>query len=266
MSIHSSACIDPKAALGRDVVVGPGAVIAAGARVGDRCVIGPHAVIYGGVTLGEGCRVHAGAVIGDTPQDLAFKGEVASFVRIGARNILREGVTIHRGTKEGTETVTGDDCYLMANSHLAHNVQLGHRVIIANGALLAGYVEVGDGAFISGNVVVHQFCRVGRLAMLGGLSAISKDVPPFCMTRSGSLNTIVGLNIVGLRRNGFNPEQRKSARGCLDIVFRQGLNTGQAVRKLGVLAEQGDVLAGEWANFIAGASRGICKFSSGGEE
>lgn len=266
MTIHATACIDPEACLGQGVAVGPGAVIAAGATVGDHCVIGPHAVIYSGVTLGEGCRVHAGAVIGDTPQDLAFKGEVASFVRIGARNILREGVTIHRGTKAGTETVTGDDCYLMANSHLAHNVKLGNRVILANGALMAGYVEVGDGAFVSGNTVVHQFCRIGRLAMLGGLSAIGKDVPPFCMTRSGGVNTIVGLNIVGLRRNGFTPEQRKSARGCMDIVFRQGLNVGQAVEKLRELAGLGDVLAAEWADFIGAAARGICKFTGGAEE
>jgi UDP-N-acetylglucosamine acyltransferase len=266
MSIHPAACIDPKAELGVGVEIGPGAVIAAGARVGDGCVIGPNAVVYGGVTLGESCRVHAGAVIGDTPQDLAFKGEVASFVRIGARNVLREGVTIHRGTKEGSETVMGDDCYLMANSHLAHNVTLGHRVILANGVLLAGYVEVGDGAFVSGNVVVHQFCRIGRLAMLGGLSAISKDVPPFCMTRSGGVNTIVGLNIVGLRRNGFAPDQRKAVRGCLNVVFRQGLNTGQAVEQLRARAGQGDDVAGEWADFIAGAARGICKFSGGGDE
>lgn len=266
MTIHATACIDAKACLGQNVTIGPGAVIAAGATVGDHCVIGPHAVVYGGVTLGEGCRVHAGAVIGDTPQDLAFKGEVASFVRIGARNVLREGVTIHRGTKEGSETITGDDCYLMANSHLAHNVRLGNRVILANGALLAGYVEVGDGAFVSGNVVVHQFCRIGRLAMLGGLSAVSKDVPPFCMTRSGSLNTIVGLNIVGLRRSGFTPEQRKAARACMNVVFRQGLNVGQALEKLRQRAGEGDELAGEWADFIAGATRGICKFSAGAEE
>lgn len=259
MSIHPTAIIDGSARIGSGVRIGPGVVIAADVVLGDGCDIGPQVVIHSYTSLGAGCRVHAGAVIGDTPQDLAFR-ESKSFVRMGARCVLREGVTIHRGTKEGTETVVGDDCYLMANSHLAHNVRLGHRVILANGVLLGGYVDVGDGAFISGNAVVHQFCRIGRLAMIGGLSAVSKDVPPFCMTRSGSLNTIVGLNIVGLRRNGFAPDQRRAVRRCFDLLFREGLNVGQALEKLA--ASPADPIAAEWACFIAGAKRGICKSSS----
>jgi len=262
MNIHPTAVIDPGTQLGQNIHVGPGAVIEADTTIGDGCVIGPHAVIRAYTTLGAECRVHAGAVIGDTPQDLAFKN-VKSFVRIGARCTFREGVTVHRGTKEGTETVMGDDCYLMVNSHVAHNVVLGNRVIFANGVLLGGYVEIGDGAFISGNSVVHQFCHIGRLAMVGGLSAISKDVPPFCMTRSGGLNSIVGLNVVGMRRNGFTAEQRKAVRECLDILFMQGFNVSQAVQQLKLRA---DAAASEYVSFIEASKRGICKFSSQGQD
>jgi len=262
MSIHSSATIDSSVRLGAGVQVGPGAVIAGPATIGDGTVIGPHAVIHPHTTIGPQCRIHAGAVIGDTPQDLVFRN-VVSHVRIGARCTLREGVTIHRGTKEDTETVVGDDCYLMVNSHLAHNVKLGDRVILANGVLLGGYVEVADGAFLSGNAVVHQFCRIGRLAMIGGLSGIGKDVPPFCMTRSAVVNTVIGLNIVGLRRNGFTPEQRRVVRRCFDVVYTEGRNVSQALAQL--KASPGEVAA-EWAAFMESSKRGICKGSMRGDE
>ena len=173
MSIHPSAMVNPNAVLGDHVTVGPFAFIDRDTQIGEDCVIGPHSVILRYTSLGRSCRVHAGAVLGDLPQDLAFKDE-PSYVKIGANCVLREGVTIHRGTKTDTSTVLGDNCFLMANSHLGHNVQLGHGVIIANGALLAGHVEVGERAFISGNVVIHQFVRIGRLAILSGCSAVGK--------------------------------------------------------------------------------------------
>jgi len=262
MSIHPSAIVDSRANLGRDVEIGPGAVIEPDVQLGDGTVIGPHAVIRAYTTMGEQCRVHPGAVIGDTPQDLIFKN-VRSYVRIGARCVMREGVTIHRGTKEETETVMGDDCYLMANSHLAHNVLLGNRVILANGVLLGGYVHIADAAFVSGNAVIHQFCRIGRLAMVGGLSGISKDVPPFCMTHSVSMNIVVGLNTVGLRRNGFDADARRRVKACFDIVFKQGLNVHQA---LDVLRQrEDDPVAKEWHDFIATSKRGICKGAGGVE-
>lgn len=263
MSIHPTAIIHPDAIMGDHTEVGPGAVIESKTEIGPGCVIGPNAVIREYTMIGAGCRIHAGAVIGDTPQDLAFKN-IASFVRIGARTTIREGVTIHRGTHENTETMIGDDCFLMVNSHVAHNVKLGNKVILANGVLTGGYVEINDNAFVSGNAVIHQFCKIGRLAMVGGLSGISKDVPPFCMTHSVGYNTVVGLNIVGLKRNGFDPAQRRSVRECFDILYRQGLNVSQAVEQL--KARQNDAIAAEFVAFIDASKRGICKYAVSPDE
>lgn len=264
MSIHPTAIVDSNAHLAPGVEVGPYSVIGADVVVGEDCRIGPHVVIHPHVHLGARCQVHAHVVLGDTPQDLVFK-PVVSQVHIGDDCVLREGVTIHRGTKQGSKTVLGRGCYLMANSHLAHNVTLGEEVILANGVLLAGYVSVGDRAFLSGNAVVHQFVRIGRLAMLGGLSAISKDVPPFCMTRSGSLNLIVGLNIVGLRRAGFAPGQRKEVRRAFDLLYRAGLNVSQAIKKMSAEFTDGPAL--EFLTFIVESERGLCaKSSPAGED
>lgn len=236
----------------------PTAIVESGAHVGEGTEIGPHTVIYKHVTIGPNCKIHAGAVIGDTPQDLSFKN-VESFVRIGANCVIRENVTIHRGTIEGSATAVGDQCYLMANSHLAHNVTLGNKVIMANGALLGGYVEVGDGAFISGNVVVHQFVRVGRLAMLAGLSAMSKDVPPFCTMRAACLNIVVGLNVIGMRRAGLSPAQRQEIKKAFSLLFRSGMNVSQAVEQIRLEFASGP--ARELADFAATSKRGICATS-----
>lgn len=263
MKQHPTAVIEPGAEVAECVEVGPFAYIQAGARIGRGSRIGPHVTVMGGVELGEDCRVHAGAVLGDLPQDLAFKGEPSS-VRIGHRCVLREGVTVHRGTKPGTATVVGDDCFLMANSHLAHNVQLGPQTIVANGALLAGYVEVGARAFISGNVAVHQFVKIGRLAMLGGGAGVSKDVPPFCTLRPCALNTVAGLNVVGMRRAGMSPEQRMDVRRAFKLLFRSGLNPMQASEA--IRSQLPDGPAHDMARFVDTATRGLCAMGGGEEE
>ena len=259
MNIHPTAVIDPGAELGSDVTVKPFAVIEGGVRIGDGCVIGPHVTILRHTTLGRQCRVHAGAVLGDMPQDLGFDNS-PSYVRIGDGCVIREGVTIHRGTKPETETVVGNQCFLMALTHLGHNVVLGNQVIIANSVLLAGYVNIGERAFISGHVTIHQFVRVGRLAMLGGMAGISQDVPPFCTAKPHTVNRILGLNVVGLRRAGMSPDERLAVKRAFAVLYRAGLNHGEAVAR--IRAEFGNSPpALELAEFVAQSKRGICSLS-----
>jgi len=233
----------------------PTAVIEDGAMIGEDADIGPHAVIFRGATIGPRCRIHAGAVIGDLPQDLAFR-PTESFVRIGADCVIREHVTIHRGTKPDSATVVGDGSMMMANSHLGHNVHLGSRVIVANGALLGGYVDVGDAAFISGNVVIHQFVRIGRLAMLSGNCGIGKDVPPFCATHGVRRNQVAGLNVIGMRRAGFSLAERMQVKRAFTLLYRSGLNVIQAVDRMRQEFTEG--LAMELMQFVADSRRGIC--------
>jgi UDP-N-acetylglucosamine acyltransferase len=261
-TIHPSAHVSSKAELGCEVVVGPGAVIEDRVRIGDGTRIGPYAVVMDYTTLGRECRIHAHAVLGDWPQDAGFQGQT-SYLNVGDRCLIREGVTLHRGTKLETATIVGDGCFLMANSHVAHNCRLGRGVILANGALLAGYVEVGDRAFISGNVLIHQFCRVGRLAMLAGGGAFNKDVPPFCTTQGVARNAVVGLNVVGMRRAGLEPAVRLEIRRAFKVLYRSTLNVTQAVERLRREFDSEPVR--ELAAFIEDSKRGICHYFGGGD-
>lgn len=263
MQIHPTAIVHKNAELDSGVSVGPYSVIDEKARIAGGTRIGPHVVVHKYSSIGKNCAIHAHAVIGDLPQDLVYK-DCISYVKIGDGTTIREGVTIHRGTKPDTATEVGGNCYLMANSHLAHNVRLGCNVIIVNGALLAGYVEVGDRAFISGNCVIHQFVSIGRLAMLGGGSAASQDVLPFCMLKSLHVNTVIGLNVVGLRRAGLKPEERLEIKRIFSIIYRSGLNMAQALEK--IKKEQESPFAREIIQFIESSKRGICGFISGQEE
>jgi len=253
--LHPSALIHPDAQLGTNVVVGPHAVIEGAARIGDRCEIQAHAVIGGQVEMGSDNLIGYGAIIGGDPQDLAFRTETRSVVRIGSGNKIREYCTIHRGTGEGSATVVGDGCFLMGGTHLGHNVVLGSQVIIANNALLGGHVQVGDRVFIGGGCVFHQFVRVGRLAICQGLSAFSQDIPPF--TTAAERNGIAGLNVVGLRRAGFSAAQRADVKEAFALLYQRGLNTSAAlaaVRELTLSPE-----AAEFFDFVAAANkRGIC--------
>ena len=255
--IHPTAIVEPGAQLGADVHIGPFAYVAASARLGDACVLGPRAVVLGHTTLGARCKVHSGAVLGDLPQDLSFKDDTPSFVSIGDDCVFREGVTVHRGTKPGTSTRIGHHVYMMANSHAAHNVEIGDHVILANGVLLAGYVVVGERCFLGGNAGVHQFCHVGRLAMVGALHVVTKDLPPFCITPSSGCSLVSGLNVVGLRRAGFSAPQRALIKQAFSILYRSGLNTSQARERL--LAEPDNPFAAEFAEFLSRAKRGLCR-------
>ncbi len=251
--IHAMAIVDGAAEVAADAEIGAYSIIEGGARIGRKVKIWPHAYICRGTEIGEETQVHMGAVIGHVPQDLAHKGG-PSYVVIGKRNIIREYATIHRGTKAGSSTTIGDDNYFMALSHVGHNCAIGNRVTIANGALLAGYVEVGDGAFISGNVVIHQFCRIGSLAMIGGFSGVNKDVPPYMLLRGPSI--VRSINLVGLRRAGFAREVIYKIKEAYRLLYRANLNIAQAVediKKLGPSRELQHLI-----EFIAHSKRGIC--------
>jgi UDP-N-acetylglucosamine acyltransferase len=179
----------------------PTALIEDGARLGVGCVVHPYALISRHCELGDGVVVHPFAVIGGDPQDLSFSANTQSGVRIGARTVIREHVTISRATKAQASTEVGSDCFLMAACHVAHDCRVGNRVVIANAVLLGGHVQVGDGSFLGGGAGIHQFCRIGEGAMIGGAARISRDIAPF--TLATGRNAVIGLNTVGLRRRGI---------------------------------------------------------------
>lgn len=256
MSIHELAIVGKNAKVSKDAEIGPFAVIEDGAELGPRVKVWPHAYICAGASIGEDTEVHMGAVIGHLPQDLAFDINNKSYVKIGKRTIIREYATIHRGTKDSSSTVIGDNCYLMAVSHVGHNCEIGNNVIIANGALLSGYVVVGDYAFISGNVVIHQFCRIGQLAMIGGFTGVNKDVPPYMLVRGPSV--VRGINLIGLRRAKFSRELMGDIKEAYKLLYQSDLNTAQAIEAMKKLKPSAEL--GHLIEFIQGSKRGICKY------
>jgi UDP-N-acetylglucosamine acyltransferase len=251
--IHPTAIIHPQAKLHLTVSVGPYAVIDAGVELDAQCVVGPHVYLTGITKIGSHNSFHTGSVIGDAPQDLKYQDEPTG-LRIGDHNVFREHVTVHRATRTDGETVIGSHNFLMANSHVGHNSHLGDHIIIANGALLGGHVTVQDRAFISGNCLVHQYTRVGTLAIMQGGSAISKDLPPFTIARGD--NGICGLNAVGLRRAGFTAEQRLELRKLYHALFRsrKNLRTALAAARKDFRSPAAKVLL----EFAADAKRGLC--------
>jgi len=251
--IHPTAIIHPQAKLDSRVRVGPYAVIEEGVELGADCAVGPHVYLTGLTTIGARNRFHAGCVIGDAPQDLKYDG-APTRLRIGENNVFREHVTVHRSTRPDVETVIGSRNYLMEHSHVAHNCLIGDDVILAGGALLAGHAVVQDCAFISGNCLVHQFCRVGTLAMMQGGSAISTDLPPFTMAMGD--NTVCGLNVVGLRRAGFPAEQRMELKRLYHLLFRSGKNLRAAVAE--ARGKFTSDPARKMLDFIVEAKRGVC--------
>jgi UDP-N-acetylglucosamine acyltransferase len=252
--IHPTAVIHPKAGLDPTVVVGPYAVIDEGVRVGPHCRIGPQVHLTGATTIGAHNQFHTGCVIGDAPQDLKYQGG-PTHLRIGDHNVFREHVTVHRSNKLAEETTLGSHNFLMAHSHVGHNSALGNHVILANGALLGGHVVVGDRAFVSGNCLVHQFVRVGALALMQGGSAISKDLPPFTVARGH--NGICGLNAVGLRRAGFTNEQRLELKRLYHLLFRSGKRRSVAIEA--ARQEFASEPARALIDFVATSRRGLCR-------
>ena len=253
MPIHPTALIDPRADIHPEAEIGPYVVIDSPVRIGLGTRVFAHAVLTGHTEIGEHNEIHMGAIIGHAPQDLSYKGG-QTFLRIGHRNVIREQSQIHRGTAAGSATVIGNDNYLMHHSHVAHNCHIGNHTIIAGGALLAGYVQVEDRAFVSGNCVVHQFVRIGTLALLRGLSRTSRDVPPFCIM--DGTHTVRGINVTGLRRAGFDRERIHALRRAYSQLFHKKVNLRQVVEELQMEPCSADVRY--LLDFIKQSKRGVC--------
>jgi UDP-N-acetylglucosamine acyltransferase len=226
MSIHPHALVSPEAQLGNEVSVGPFAVIEAGAEVGDGCVIEAAAQIRAGSRIGAGCFIGSGALVGSDPQFRGFDRRVRSGVALGAGNVLREYVTIHRSIHEGGETRLGSGNYLMAGAHVGHDAILGEDNTLANNVLLAGHVRVGSHCFLGGGSVFHQFIRVGDYVMTQGNSGFSLDLPPFVI--ASDINLVSGINSVGLRRAGFSREERTR----IKEVFRELYHSPKTLQTL----------------------------------
>ena len=255
MALHPTAIVSKHAQIDKTVEIGPYVIIEDDVKIDKNVKIYAHAYIADGTRIGEGNQIHMGVILGHLPQDSAFEGK-KTYLKIGKNNIIREYTTIHRGTKESTATEIGDENFFMAHSHAGHNCKIGNKVVLANGALLAGYITVEDGAFISGNVVVHQFCRIGKLAMIGGFSGVNKDIPPFMVVRGPS--KVWAINLIGLRRAGFKAAVIKELREAFRLIYRSGLNTTQALEKISELGPGKETM--HLVNFIKGTKRGICKY------
>ena len=228
-AIHSTAVIASDAKIGSDVTIGPFAVIGEHCTIGDGCVVAAHAVLERNVTLGANVKIGVGSVLGGDPQDLKFKGE-PTVVEIGENTVIREYATINRGTAQSFKTTVGKNCLIMSYVHLAHDCHVGDGVILSNGVQLAGHVTVEDKVTMSGLTAVHQFARIGRYAFVGGMSRVSKDVPPY-IKAVGNPIKLYGLNSVGLQRNGFPEDVMRELKRAYRLFFRSELNVSQALER-----------------------------------
>jgi UDP-N-acetylglucosamine acyltransferase len=226
--IHPASIIDPKSEIGEGVEIGPYSIIEKGVSIDQGTKIGPHVVIREGTRIGKKCQIFQFASIGEAPQAFAYRGE-KTFLLIGDQNIIREFVTLHRGTPHGGgKTVIGNNNYLMAYSHVAHDCQIGNQVILANGATLAGHILIEDHAIIGGLSAIHQFCQIGTHAFISGLTGVSLDIPPY-MLASGSRAKLFGLNNVGLKRHHFSENSLKGLKKAYRTIFRSGLTLEKAL-------------------------------------
>jgi UDP-N-acetylglucosamine acyltransferase len=255
--IHNTAVIGKDVRIGSNVEIAPYAVIDGKAEIGDNTIIGPFVHITGWVKIGRGNKIFSAAAIGEPPQDISWDGQ-PGLVELGDGNTLREYVTVHTPIhgSEGDKTVLGNNCFLMANSHVGHNTKLSDGVILANGCVLAGFVEVGENAFLSGNVAVHQFCRIGAYVMVGGLTKVVQDVPHYALVAGNPAETH-GLNIVGLKRKGFNQEQRTLLKEAYRIIH-SGKPKQEILSEIGNKFKDQDFIL-RLADFLKDSKRGIVK-------
>ena len=253
--IHPTAIVSDEAVIGDEVTVGPYSIIEGHVTLGPGCQIGPYVQLIGTLTMGQGNQVHAGTVLGDKPQHLGYKGEPTR-TEIGDFNIFREHVTVHRGMPTTQVTKIGNHNFFMANTHVAHDCRIGNHCIFVNGSLLGGHAEISDRALVSGNGAVHQFCRVGRMALVGGTCAITQDLPPFFLVQDG-INAVRGINVVGLRRAGIPPSTIQAINRAYRLINRSGMTITSALEQL--QQEYGSIPEiQELIEFIRSSKRGIC--------
>jgi UDP-N-acetylglucosamine acyltransferase len=255
--IHPTAIIDPSAEIDSRVTIGPYAIVNANARIGAGTAIGPYTTIDKYVSIGEDCQIFQYAAIGGAPQDLKFHGE-KSYLTIGRGTIIREFVTINRGTEAGGGiTQVGEQNYLMAYTHIAHDCKTGRQVILANNSTLAGHIEIGNHATIGGLVAIHQFVKIGDYAYIGGKSAVVKDIPPYVIA-AGDRARLHGLNNVGLKRHRFSNLTLVELKKAYRIFFRIGLTVKQASDRVRAEVEQIPEVK-NFTDFIVNSSRGITR-------
>ena len=229
-TVAPSAIVDPKARLGEDVEIGPNTIVGPDVEIGEGTRIGACCLIEGWTTIGPRCRIFHSAVIGSEPQDLKYHGE-RTYLRIGEGNVIREFATIHRATGEDLETTIGDNNFIMAYAHVAHNCCVGSGVVLANAVNMAGHVNIADFANVGGVTVIHQFVRVGKYSLIGGGLRIPMDVPPYVKV-GGYPARVNGLNTIGLARHGVSPETRKILKDAYKLLFHSDLNVSQAVERI----------------------------------
>jgi len=257
-NIHPTAIVEDGATLGEDVKIDAYAHIGRDVKIGNGSWIGQGAIVDGHTTIGEKCQIFPYALVGMKTQDLKYKEGSVSYVEIGDRTVIREFATIHLGTADGEKTILGSDCLFMAYCHAAHGVILGNHVICSNSVQLAGDVHIQDWAIVGGCSAAHQFCTVGRHAMVGGMAKIRQDVPPFmlCDMHEYSLRAI-GPNVVGLTRRGFGKEVIQALKEAHRFLYRDGLNRTQALDRVENDIEQFDEIK-ELVAFYRNSTRGVC--------
>ena len=256
--IHPTAIVDPKAEIGEGVEIGPYSVIEKGVSIGEGTKIGPHVVIREGTQIGKRCQIFQFASVGEAPQFLGLKEE-KTFLQIGDQNIIREFVTLHRGTPHGGgKTVIGNNNYFMAYCHVAHDCHIGNDIIMSNAATLAGHIVIEDRAIIGGLVAIHQFCRVGTYAILGGFSGVLLDIPPYTKAQ-GDRAKLFGLNSVGLKRANFSEETMKALKKAYRIIFRSGLTLERAIKTVGEDEISHTPEVQHLLHFIQHSKRGIAR-------
>jgi UDP-N-acetylglucosamine acyltransferase len=256
--IHPTAIVSSEVRLGANVQIGAYAVLEGRIDIGDDCVIRPGAYLYGPMKLGRGNLVCTGAVLGEAPQHLRYKGEETS-LEIGDGNLFREHVTVHRGTTHSMKTVIGNNNFFMVGGHVGHDARIGNRCILTNGCLVAGHCTLEDSVILSGNAAIHQFVRVGRLALISGLSASTKDVPPFIVQQN--IDVVYGVNVIGMKRAGMNHAQVDAVREMFKMIFREGLTLPSAIAKGEAKLGHVDVVQ-EMITFLRGCKKGICMMRS----